>query len=243
MFDEQKKSKSLIPIVISNLSLSLGKIKILDEINCKIKDKSIIAVLGPNGAGKSMFLKTINGLIGLEAGKINFNSRKINDHIRKEIALVFQKPTLLRRSVFENMEFVLEKKNKLSNLEIMKLLKRVGLDTFKDKPARLLSGGEQQRLSLARALLINPSLLLLDEPTANLDPYSLNLIEEIILDENKKGKTIILTTHDMGQAKRLAKEIFFFNKGELLEQTKAINFFKKPKTNEAQSYINGKILL
>ena len=243
MFDDQQKSKSLIPIVVSNLSLSLGKIKILDEINCKIKDKSIIAVLGPNGAGKSMFLKTINGLIGLEAGKINFNSRKINDHIRKEIALVFQKPTLLRRSVFENMEFVLEKKNKLSNLEIMKILKRVGLDTFKDKPARLLSGGEQQRLSLARALLINPYLLLLDEPTANLDPYSLNLIEEIILDENKKGKTIILTTHDMGQAKRLAKEILFFNKGKLLEQTKAINFFTKPKTKEAQSYINGKILL
>ena len=190
-----------------------------------------------------MFLKTINGLIGVKPGKINFNSREINDHIRKEIALVFQKPTLLRRSVFENMQFVLEKKNPLSNLEIMKLLQRVGLGTFKDKPARLLSGGEQQRLSLARALLINPSLLLLDEPTANLDPYSLNLIEEIILDENKKGKTIILTTHDMGQAKRLAKEILFFNKGKLLEQTKSINFFKKPKTKEAKSYINGKILL
>mgnify|MGYP005731230211 CR=1 FL=1 len=128
------------------------------------------------------------------------------------------------------MQFVLEKKNKLSNLEIMKLLQRVSLDTVKYKPARLLSGGEQQRVSLARALLINPSLLLLDEPTANLDPYSLNLIEEIILDENKKGKTIILTTHDMGQAKRLAKEILFFNKGRLLEQTKAINFFKKKKT-------------
>ena len=85
MFDDQQKSKSLIPIVISNLSLSLGKIKILDKINCKIKDKSIIAVLGPNGAGKSMFLKTINGLIGLEAGKINFNSRKINDHIEKRL--------------------------------------------------------------------------------------------------------------------------------------------------------------
>ena len=243
MFDEQKKSKSLTPIVISNLSLLLGKTKILDKIKCKIHNESIIAVLGPNGAGKSLFLKTINGLTAVESGKINFNSREINDHIRKEIALVFQKPTLLRRTVLENMQFVLEKKNKLSNLEIMNLLQRVGLDTYKDKPARLLSGGEQQRLSLARALLINPSLLLLDEPTANLDPYSLNLIEEIILDENKKGKTIILTTHDMGQAKRLAKEILFFNKGKLLEQTKAINFFKKPKTNEAQSYINGKILL
>ena len=102
----------------------------------------------------------------------------------------------------------------------MNLLQRVGLDTYKDKPARLLSGGEQQRLSLARALLINPSLLLLDEPTTNLDPYSLNLIEEIILDENKKGKTIILTTHDMGQAKRLAKEILFFDKERKVQLVK-----------------------
>ena len=243
MLDVQKKSKILTPIVISNLSIILGTTKILNQVNCKIKNKSIIAVLGPNGAGKSMFLKTINGLIGIDSGKIFFNSKEINDHIRKEIAMVFQKPTLLRRTVLENMKFVLKKKNKLSNLEITKLLQRVSLDTFKDKTARLLSGGEQQRLSLARALLINPSILLLDEPTANLDPYSLNLIEEIILDENKKGKTIIFTTHDMGQAKRLGKEILFFNKGKLLEQTKAINFFKKPKTKEAQSYINGKILL
>jgi len=243
MFDNQNQSKSLTPIVISNLSLMLGKNKILDRINCKIKDKSILAVLGPNGAGKSIFLKTINGLIGIETGKLNFNSKEINDHIRKEMALVFQKPTLLRRTVFENMQFIFEKKNKLSYLEIMNLLQRVGLDSYKDRPARLLSGGEQQRLSLARALLINPSVLLLDEPTANLDPYSLNLIEEIVLDENKKGKTIILTTHDMSQAKRLAKEILFFNKGKLLEQTKTINFFTKPKTKEAQSYINGKILL
>ena len=243
MFDKQKKSKSLTPIVVSNLSILLGEIKILDKINCKIHNESIIAILGPNGAGKSMFLKSINGLIGVESRKIYFNSREINDHIRKDMALVFQKPTLLRRTVLENMQFVLEKKNKISNLQITNLLQRVGLDIYKYKPARLLSGGEQQRLSLARALLINPSLLLLDEPTANLDPYSLNLIEEIILDENKKGKTIILTTHDMGQAKRLAKEILFFNKGKLLEQTKAINFFKKPKTKEAQSYINGQILL
>jgi len=243
MFEKQKKSKSLTPIVVSNLSILLGETKILDKINCKIHNKSIIAILGPNGAGKSMFLKSINGLIGVESRKIYFNSREINDHIRKDMALVFQKPTLLRRTVLENMQFVLEKKNKISNLQITNLLQRVGLDIYKYKPARLLSGGEQQRLSLARALLINPSLLLLDEPTANLDPYSLNLIEEIILDENKKGKTIILTTHDMGQAKRLAKEILFFDKGKLLEQTKAINFFAKPKTKEAQNYINGKILL
>ena len=241
MLDFKNKSKLLTPIVTSNLSIILGKTKILNQINCKIKNKSIVAVLGPNGAGKSMFLKTINGLIGIDSGKIFFNSKEINDHIRKEIAMVFQ--ILLRRTVFENMKFILKKKNKYSNLKIHTLLKRVGLGIYMDRPARLLSGGEQQRLSLARALLINPSLLLLDEPTTNLDPYSIKLIEDIVLDENKKGKTIILTTHDIGQAKRLAKEILFFNKGKLLEQTKVINFFKKPKTNEAQSYINGKILL
>ena len=111
MFDNQKKSKSLTPIVVSNLSLLLGKTKILDKIKCKIHNESIVAVLGPNGAGKSMFLKTINGLIGVESRKIKFNSIEINDYIRKEIAMVFQKPALLRRSVFENMQFVLEKKN------------------------------------------------------------------------------------------------------------------------------------
>ncbi len=133
MFDEQKKSKSLTPIVISNLSLLLGKTKILDKIKCKIHNKSIIAVLGPNGAGKSLFLKTINGLTPVESGKIKFNSKEINYQIRKEIALVFQKPTLLRRTVLENMQFVLEKKNKLSNLEIMNYLQKVGLDTYKHK--------------------------------------------------------------------------------------------------------------
>ena len=151
-----------------NVNKSYGALQATTELSLSVERGQIHALIGPNGAGKSMFLKTINGLIGVESRKIKFNSIEINDHIRKEIAMVFQKPTLLRRSVFENMQFVLEKKNKLSNLEIMKLLQRVGLDTFKDKPARLLSGGEQQRLSLARALLINPSLLLLDEPTAHL---------------------------------------------------------------------------
>jgi tungstate transport system ATP-binding protein len=117
------------------------------------------------------------------------------------------------------------------------------LKGYDQKSARLLSGGEKQRLSLARALLIHPSILLLDEPTANLDPFSLKLIEDIILEENKKGTCVILTTHDMAQAKRLATNIIFMNKGEILEQSSSNAFFKKPKTDEAIRYIKGEILL
>ena len=174
---------------------------------------------------------------------MTFNKIYNNDEIRNKQAMVFQTPTLLRRNVKSNMDFVSYVKNKNGKLVIKNILKRVGLEGYDDKPARLLSGGEKQRLSLARALLIEPSVLLLDEPTANLDPFSLKLIEEIILEESKKGATIILTTHDMVQAKRLASDIIFFNKGKILEQTDANAFFRKPLTKEAKKYINGEILL
>ena len=215
MFDKQKKSKSLTPIVVSNLSLLLGKSKILDKINCKIHNESIVAVLGPNGAGKSMFLKTINGLIGVESQKINFNSIEINDYIRKEIAMVFQKTTLLRRSVFENMQFVLEKKNKLSNLEIMKLLQRVSLDTFKDKPARLLSGGEQQRACVARAMIKDPDILLADEPTGNLDPVTSFELIKIFEKINKAGTTILMASHNYNLIKGRGHRIIEIQNGSV----------------------------
>jgi tungstate transport system ATP-binding protein len=233
----------LTPIEVIDLSVSLGKDLILDKVSCSIKNNSITAVIGPNGAGKSIFLQTINGLTDIDNGKITFNKIYNNDEIRNKQAMVFQTPTLLRRNVKSNMDFVSNVKNKNGKLIIKNILKRVGLEGYDNKPARLLSGGEKQRLSLARALLIEPSVLLLDEPTANLDPFSLKLIEEIILEENKKGTAIILTTHDMAQAKRLASDIIFFNKGRILEQTEANTFFKKPVTIEAKKYIDGEILL
>ena len=166
---------------------------------------------------------------------------------RFKILLISMLPSLLltldTKDMLANMSFVSSVNNKDGNIDIKSILKRVGLEGYDDKPARLLSGGEKQRLSLARALLIEPSVLLLDEPTANLDPFSLKLIEEIILEESKKGATIILTTHDMAQAKRLASDIIFFNKGKILEQTDANAFFRNPLTKEAKKYINGEILL
>ena len=233
----------LTPIQFKDLSVILGQKIILDKINCKIKSNSITAVLGPNGAGKSIFLQTINGLISIQSGRLTFNLMEINQEIRKQQAMVFQNPVLLRRTVIANLQFISNLRNKESNRLLKKILSKVGLEDYEKKPARLLSGGEKQRLSMARALIINPNLLLLDEPTANLDPYSLNLIEDLVLEENSIGKTIIFTTHDMSQAKRLATDVIFLNKGKVLEQTISKTFFKSPKTLEAQKYINGEILI
>ena len=233
----------LTPIQFVDLSVVLGQKLILDKINCKIKSNSITAVLGPNGAGKSIFLQTINGLVFIQSGRLTFNSMQNNQEIREQQAMVFQTPVLLRRTVMANMQFVSNLRNKKSNQLLKNLLDKVGLEGYEEKPARLLSGGEKQRLSMARALIVNPNLLLLDEPTANLDPYSLNLIEDLVLEENSTGKTVIFTTHDMSQAKRLATDVIFLNKGKVLEQTVSKTFFKKPKTFEAQKYINGEILI
>jgi len=233
----------LTPIQFVDLSVVLGQKLILDKINCKIKSNSITAVLGPNGAGKSIFLQTINGLVSIQSGRLTFNSMQNNQEIREQQAMVFQTPVLLRRTVMANMQFVSNLRNKKSNQLLKNLLDKVGLEGYEEKPARLLSGGEKQRLSIARALIVNPNLLLLDEPTANLDPYSLNLIEDLVLEEKSTGKTVIFTTHDMSQAKRLATDVIFLNKGKVLEQTVSKTFFKKPKTLEAQKYINGEILI
>ena len=233
----------LTPIQFKDLSVILGQKIILDKINCKIKSNSITAVLGPNGAGKSIFLQTINGLFSVQSGRLTFNLMEINQEIRKQQAMVFQNPVLLRRTVIANLQFISNLRNKESNRLLKKILSKVGLEGYEKKPARLLSGGEKQRLSMARALIMNPNLLLLDEPTANLDPYSLKLIEDLVLEENSIGKTIIFTTHDMSQAKRLATDVIFLNKGKVLEQTISKTFFKSPKTLEAQKYINGEILI
>ena len=197
-------------------------------------------LMGPNGAGKSLFLKCLHGLIKPTFGSIKVYGEDIQGPSTDQ-AMVFQKPVLLRRSVFENLQFAAPRGTDSGTID--KALCTAHLDDKRDLPARLLSGGEQQRLALVRALLRNPKLLALDEPTASLDPASVQIIESLIKDFTEVGGKTIFISHDVGQAKRNGSEIIFLHKGRIVEQTDADVFFCNPASKEARAYLNGQLII
>ena len=234
-----EKNINCLPIYIKDLSLILDERKILSSLNLSINSDDVTVIMGPNGAGKSIFLKILNGILTPTSGCITWNNKKqFSDTINTQ-AFVFQKPILLRRSVIANLDYmdsVLGNKKKISK---DRLLKIVQLQKQKNQPARMLSLGEQQRLSLIRSLMLRPNLLLLDEPTANLDPASTKIIEDIILNLKMMGIKIIFVTHNILQAKRIADEIIFLNEGKMVEHLDKQEFFSNSKSIEVQNYLNG----
>ena len=234
-----EKNINCLPIYIKDLSLILDERKILSSLNLSINSDDVTVIMGPNGAGKSIFLKILNGILTPTSGCITWNNKKqFSDTINTQ-AFVFQKPILLRRSVIANLDYmgsVLGYKKKIS---IDRLLEIVQLQKQKNQPARMLSLGEQQRLSLIRSLMLRPNLLLLDEPTANLDPASTKIIEDIILNLKMMGIKIIFVTHNILQAKRIADDIIFLNKGKMVEHLDKAEFFSNSKSIEVQNYLNG----
>ena len=238
------KKNTLMPIKVKNLNFEKGHRKLLSDISCEIKAQGITIILGPNGAGKTLFLKCLHGLISDSISEITFANKSLNKSIRKQQSMVFQSPILLRRSVFKNISFALQQRNKIINKEkILKVLKKVDLLNLVNENAILLSGGEKQRLCLARAIVTLPKVLFLDEATSNLDPYSIQIIEKIIKEVNRKGTKVIAVTHDLLQAKRLADDIIFINKGKMSEFTNAKIFFSKPKSREGKLFIAGKLVV
>ena len=222
------KKNTLMPIKVKKLNFEKGQRKLLTDISCEIKAKGITIILGPNGAGKTLFLKCLHGLINSSTCEITFANKTLNANIGKQQSMVFQSPILLRRSVFKNISFALQQRTKIISKEkILNVLKTVDLLNLVNENAIFLSGGEKQRLSLARAIVTLPKVLFLDEATSNLDPYSIQIIEKIIKEVNKQGTKVILVTHDLSQAKRLADDIIFFNKGKMCEFTNAKIFFFK----------------
>ena len=234
-----EKNINCLPIYIKDLSLILDERKILSNLNLSINSDDVTVIMGPNGAGKSIFLKILNGILTPTSGCITWNNKKQFSDTLNTQAFVFQKPILLRRSVIANldyMESVLGYKKKISK---DRLLEIVQLQKQKNQPARMLSLGEQQRLSLVRSLMLRPNLLLLDEPTANLDPASTKIIEDIILNLKMMGIKIIFVTHNILQAKRIADDIIFLNKGKMVEHLDKEEFFSNSKSIEVQNYLNG----
>lgn len=221
-----------------NVNYSHEKGKALHNANFDIAYGKTTVILGPNGAGKSILLKLCHGLLAPTSGEIIQNQR---DH---KSAMVFPKPVFLRRSVLQNLIFILEqmkcpkeKQNDLAHTA----LKEFSMDGFSNQAARLLSSGEKQRLSLIRALVLNPDILYLDEPTANLDPKATAQVEGMISNNNKNNMTIVMATHDLMQAKRIAEKIIFIENGHIIETSDADDFFQSPKSESAKNFISGEL--
>ena len=219
-------------IRIQDLSVIRGQRRLLNAVNLSLPASGIHIVMGPNGAGKSLLLRCLNGLETPTHGTIEASFQRQ--------AMVFQTPVLLRRSVMQNLCFAAPK---LTHPEIMDALNQVRLADKATQGARQLSGGEQQRLALARALLCQPDLLLLDEPTASLDPASTQLIEQRLAAQREQGTCVVMVSHDIGQAKRLADQVIFMHQGKITEQQGASAFFTTPRSAAARAYLAGELVL
>ena len=235
--------RRLMPITVQNITLTLNERTLIDDLSCIIKSDGISVIMGPNGAGKSLFMRCLHGLAKPDMGQILYADTPLDPVIRQQQSLVFQTPTILRRTVLANLLFVARQRGIDDPKVSMNHLVQLQLDHLAQHPARLLSGGEKQRLALARALIINPAILFLDEATSNLDPASIETIETNLQSVSKQGMKLILVTHDVGQAKRLADDILFLHHGKLAEHSPSKSFFQKPKSAAARAYLAGKLVL
>ena len=232
----------LLPLGINNLCFSVAGKRLINDFELKIESQGVTVIMGPNGAGKSLLVRLLHGLLPPESGSVEWNNQALNFDTRRAQAMVFQKPVLLRRSVQANIEFVLDHCRPEHKKTHREILEEAGLYEQRTQPARLLSGGEQQRLALARALATSPKILFLDEPTASIDPSATRQIEHWLEQIRDQGVKLILVTHDIGQARRLATDVVFMHRGRLLEHTDATDFFAMPKSKEAQAYMRGDLI-
>lgn len=238
-----QSGRALLPAVIDGLVYEAAGKRLIDGLDLTLTAGPLTVIMGPNGAGKSLLLRLLHGLIQPSAGTMKWCGKPLSPAVRRRQAMVFQRPVLLRRSVAENLDFVLGLRGGGQVSRRGELLERVGLAGRASQPARRLSGGEQQRLALARALALDPDVMFLDEPTSNLDPASSLMIEQIVRAASMEGRKIVFVTHMRGQARRLADEVVFIYRGQVAEQTPAGEFFAKPRSAAARDFLSGKIVL
>jgi tungstate transport system ATP-binding protein len=235
---------SELPVVFADVTIVARDVTMIADINLFFSAGLPTVLIGPNGAGKTTLLRAAMGLIPTTRGRITWGGHQALPPDRR--AIMFQRPVMLRRSAAGNIFYALAAAHTPRDTRQDRandLLKLVGLQKLADRPARLLSGGEQQRLALARALARAPTVLFLDEPTASLDPYATKAIEDIVRTITELGVKVVMSTHDLGQAKRIAGDVVLLHGGRLVENGPAAEFFDNPRTAEARKFIAGELLV
>jgi tungstate transport system ATP-binding protein len=230
--------------MLVDVRILAGDVAILAGISLKLEAGQPTMLIGPNGAGKTTLLRAAMGLIPATGGLITWGGREHSAPTRR--AIMFQRPSMLRRSTAGNVRYALaaaKVPRDQRERRVAELLADVGLQGLERRPARRLSGGEQQRLALARALARDPDILFLDEPTASLDPAATKAIEDIVRTVTARGVKVVLSTHDLGQAKRVAGDVVLLHRGRLIENRPAEEFFAAPQTEEARRFIAGELLV
>jgi tungstate transport system ATP-binding protein len=233
-----------LPIEFAGVTVTAGPVTILDDIALTLAPGAPTVLIGPNGSGKSTLLRVAMGLLAPSRGRITWGGLENVPPLRR--AIVFQRPAMLRRSAAANIRFALRAAG-IPRAEharrTVELLELVGLGHLADRAARRLSGGEQQRLALARALARDPAVLFLDEPTASLDPTATKAVEDIICAVGERNIKVVMATHDLGEARRLAGDVVMLHRGRIVETADAASFFEMPQTVEAQTFLAGELLV
>jgi tungstate transport system ATP-binding protein len=235
---------SILPLSVEDVSFAVRGAILIDRLSFALGAGRRTIIMGPNGAGKSLTLRLCHGLIAPSAGRVVWQGPAAQGARRRQ-DMVFQRPVLLRRSARANLLHALslaglDRSERRARADLA--LERFGLAGIAERAARVLSGGEQQRLAMARAWALAPQVLFLDEPTASLDPGATRAIEEMVGVFHDDGVKIVMTTHDLGQARRLADDVIFLHRGRLCEHTPANEFFEQPRTLEAQAFVRGELL-
>ena len=236
---------SILPLELRGLRFEAGGRVLIDNLDLRLEAGCRTVVMGPNGAGKSLLLRLCHGLLEPTAGEVRWNVAA-GRALQRAQAMVFQRPVLLRRSVAANIDYALAAGGMARAARrdrVAAALEEAGLRHIAQSPARVLSGGEQQRLAIARAWALRPQVLFLDEPSSHLDPAATRAVERMLERIVAAGTKIILTTHDLGQARRLADEVLFLHRGRLLEHSPATTFFTRPASAEAKAFQAGELLL
>ncbi|HYR33340.1 MAG TPA: ATP-binding cassette domain-containing protein [Burkholderiales bacterium] len=236
-------SASILPLTLDNISYSSNGQSIIDGISLAIEAGPSTIILGANGAGKSVLMRLMHGLLAPTTGRVRWNEPDAAS-LRRRQAMVFQRPVMLRRSALANVVYAMAVAGVPAaerEAQALTALDEVGLRQLAHRPARVLSGGEQQRLALARAWALHPEVLFLDEPTANLDPAAVREIETVIKAFDAAGTKIVMATHNLGQARRLGDEVIYLQAGRVMERAPIEQFFARPATADAAAFMKGEL--